>query len=542
MYIIAPHISCVVYQALTENCPNEFQDAIDQGYKEIFVITPCGIYKHHILRDGENGASRYVQTKVTSLPNMTLNPLPETIQFLPAGKVPIELFHRIVQFFKQVMQSHKSELEAMAMILWNPQQGYHIFVPDQTISKASVRYDWEGIPAGSTIVVDIHSHNTMNAFFSGTDNNDDRNNITYSGVVGHINNATPATCWRFNYRDKKIDVKLEDIFEAPEVVADPIPSDWLGKVKTTSYANNYTGYQGKYAGQGYVYGGAQSGGRKQNQTLTTPTVAKGGGAANKVVSLRNIPPGYNSQQDFISRASDDEIEAAFGLPPNSLTGAGTGGSSKKEGGHAVSGARDLTVTGEAAAAAAGNGGAPRVWPFRDSYRGSDSVQAQGIGQVYGDKHIPSELITSPEDLEEAWALHLASITGSHQGLSSFDEDSAMSMGTAVAEEAVIDTHLDTTREGRMIYVPGEDEAPFDVRGGVNGIYEAHVVTYGAEIADAYDDIDNAMPHLEGQDELLLNLSADMIGLMSEEKRTTIFRAVYNMLPDSEKMKIATNGI
>ena len=49
-------------------------------------------------------------------------------------------------------------MEAHAWILWEPEKGYYISVPKQTVGKASVSftYDDEVLPPGAVIVVDIH--------------------------------------------------------------------------------------------------------------------------------------------------------------------------------------------------------------------------------------------------------------------------------------------------------------------------------------------------------------------------------------------------
>jgi len=155
--VIAPHLSCLVDMKLTDEDPDEMQEAINQGFSEIYMFTPKGIIKHHKLR-GEN---RFIQVKVDGIPGMKPAEINEVIQFLPAGKVPYELLDQVEAFFRKVMEVKKSNLEAMIFILWNAEQGYHLFVPDQQVSGASVRYDWDGIPEGSSIVVDVHSHNSM---------------------------------------------------------------------------------------------------------------------------------------------------------------------------------------------------------------------------------------------------------------------------------------------------------------------------------------------------------------------------------------------
>ena len=158
MHIIAPHISCIVPAPVKGAANSEFEQAIAQGYAEIYVTSPAGIVKYHKLR-GEN---RFVTVKVDKIPGVELAvPEPTFEFFLPAGRIPRRLLDQIEFFFRKVMEVHKNDLEAMIWVLYSPEQGYYLHVPDQRISKASVSYDWHDVPAGSSIVVDIHSHNTM---------------------------------------------------------------------------------------------------------------------------------------------------------------------------------------------------------------------------------------------------------------------------------------------------------------------------------------------------------------------------------------------
>jgi proteasome lid subunit RPN8/RPN11 len=222
---------------LTDSEVDPLSYAIEQGYAEIYIMTPSGIVKHHKLR----GNSRFVRVKVDSIPGIVLNPLKEELSFLPAGKINYELLHQVESFFKKVIQVKGTAVEAMIWILWNEAQGYHLFVPNQTVSKASARYDWAGVPSGSSIIVDIHSHADFNAFFSGTDNADDQGGIRFSGVIGHNDKAVRSYAWRFNYKDKKFDVKVDDLFEIPQVAPVDTPEDWLNKVNTSApaYSGNY---------------------------------------------------------------------------------------------------------------------------------------------------------------------------------------------------------------------------------------------------------------------------------------------------------------
>jgi PRTRC genetic system protein A len=233
MHILAPHISCVV-------APHEFAEAVAQGYKEIFIITVKGTYKHHILR----GTNRYICLKVDSIPGYEEVVVDEAVNFLPAGKIPYAIYDQVLAFFRKVMEVKTAELEAMIHVLWNPEQGYHLGVPPQTISKASVNYDWSYIPSGTSIIVDIHSHNTMPAFFSGTDDRDDKGNISFSGVFGKLKDKDPMTVWRFNYFDKKYTAKVSDMFEEPALPETEVPQEWLEQIKVQTYSAPYGGYGG----------------------------------------------------------------------------------------------------------------------------------------------------------------------------------------------------------------------------------------------------------------------------------------------------------
>lgn len=230
MRVLAPHMSCVVNMPLSPDEPNEFDLAVQQGYAEIYAITSEGIIKHHKLR----GQNRYVRVKVDKIPNFEAPRLTQAISFLPAGKIPRAIFDQVLAFFYKVMEVNGDRaLEAMAWICYNQEQGYHVIVPPQQVGGASVTYDWSAVPPGTSIIVDIHSHNNMNAFFSGTDDRDDGGNISFSGVVGQMLSETgPKTVWRFNYQQRKFEATFNQIFENSQ--AGEIPAEWLSQVKIYS--------------------------------------------------------------------------------------------------------------------------------------------------------------------------------------------------------------------------------------------------------------------------------------------------------------------
>ena len=289
METIIPFVSCVCNEA-------EFSSALESGFSEIYVVTSTGVLKHQKLSGG-----RHIRLKVESVPAKVKEaiekyapPVQEEINFLPGGKIPMRFYNQVVKFFKEVMRVKNADHEAHCFILWSKENGYFISVPKQSVSKASVSftYDKEAIPDGSVVVVDLHSHNTMGAFFSGTDNNNDKNGIYYSGVVGHLDKPQHAFVMRFNLHETKREVELKEIFE--EEVSDvEVPKEWLDQVEVKAP----------------VYSGKPSVGKPWE--------------ADQRVGRPSIPPEFESMWDMQMKF--------MGLDPDSVP-RGT----KREGQHAIS--------------------------------------------------------------------------------------------------------------------------------------------------------------------------------------------------------------
>lgn len=239
MQILVPHVACMVFEP-------EFEAASQDNYQIIYVVTPKGTFKHSKLKGG-----RHVRVKVEAISEIKEEvKMTEEINFLPAGKIPFSLFEEIVQFFRDVMTIKKADEEAMAHILWSPKLGYHIGIPTQNVSKASVSYKYDHLQPDDIIVVDIHSHNTMGSFFSSTDDRDDKLFIGYSGVIGNITESSFTSVWRFNINEAKVKAEMSDMFDIPKKEV-KIPSEWLDKVSTGfSYqgkglpATQWNGYPG----------------------------------------------------------------------------------------------------------------------------------------------------------------------------------------------------------------------------------------------------------------------------------------------------------
>jgi len=73
-------------------------------------------------------------------------------------------------------------------------------------------------------------------------------------------------------------------------------------------------------------------------------------------------------------------------------------------------------------------------------------------------------------------------------------------------------------------------------------YEEISEVHGKDVADVYCFIDDGMSILNGKDELVTDLMADMIHMMSDEGQEQFFKRLYEELPDSVQERIQMNGI
>lgn len=149
--------------------------------------------------------------------------------FTPAlPKIPYELLSEVISFFKSFVTA-KYELEAVAYIYWSFEtMSYSVFVPKQYVTKDSAKpmsqiYEDEN----TVLVMEIHSHNTMNAFFSKTDDMGEMATRLYA-VVGRLDGMFPDIKVRISVGGKFVMIQPEDIFEIPQIT---FPEEWSDYVK-----------------------------------------------------------------------------------------------------------------------------------------------------------------------------------------------------------------------------------------------------------------------------------------------------------------------
>lgn len=127
-------------------------------------------------------------------------------------KIPAHIFSNVMGFFKSI--SDELHYEVLVHILYDTEEKeYIIKVPKQRISEASVNSETdEPYPDRYIHVMDFHSHNTMPAVFSGTDNADEKETRLYA-VAGRFNRTFPEITVRAGCAGKFIPLNPEDVFE-----------------------------------------------------------------------------------------------------------------------------------------------------------------------------------------------------------------------------------------------------------------------------------------------------------------------------------------
>lgn len=170
---------------------------------------------------------------------------------LNVPKIPADILVQITSFFKKINRLYDSEV--FVQVYYNQEtEEYFAEVPEQTVSGASVNYTNDNVSAAqdpnNILVFEIHSHNTMNAFFSGIDNADEKDDRFY-GVIGRVGDYFPQILVRLSVNGMKIDVAVEDIFdiENSDINVEAFPPEWLNQVKKQHFLVR------KYRGSRTVY-------------------------------------------------------------------------------------------------------------------------------------------------------------------------------------------------------------------------------------------------------------------------------------------------
>lgn len=153
--------------------------------------------------------------------------------FTPAlPLIPRETVGQIISFFRSFMDGHE-EYEALAHVYWDKkQENYTVFVPQQRVSRSSIDADLSAdMPAEERYIhyADFHSHNSMKARFSATDDRDEKAARLYF-VIGRLNSFYPEITARISCGGTFLEIEPALVLES---LGEDFPRQWRDRVHKT---------------------------------------------------------------------------------------------------------------------------------------------------------------------------------------------------------------------------------------------------------------------------------------------------------------------
>ncbi|RTR26593.1 hypothetical protein EKG37_21225 [Robertmurraya yapensis] len=159
-----------------------------------------------------------------------LEKIPQGFQFnLP--HIPGEKLAKAITFFRDYC-SNGTDLEVMVSFFYHPKtKEYFVDCPIQRVSKVRIEYEELNYEKEGFIeVLQIHSHNSMDAYFSTVDNNDEKRFLLY-GVVGKVDQEQPCMKLRAGVNGHFYDLPLDYIFDEPNLTNEAdYPASWHKRV------------------------------------------------------------------------------------------------------------------------------------------------------------------------------------------------------------------------------------------------------------------------------------------------------------------------
>lgn len=542
---LVPGFACVISSGFQNDQEDSLNSAIQAGFKKIYIIQGDEVLLHQDVGPGEGGQHCFVRCKVPAIPgSQAIKKYTPSLNFLPAGKIPVELLLSVRDFFREVNVKFKTKLEAMAWIVWSQERGYHLLVPPQRVAAASATYDWSCVPVGTRIIVDIHSHQDMDAFFSGTDDNDDRSGVRYSGVIGRISSPSPRMVFRFNMLGGKSEVKIEDLFEYPLPEALPVDPDWLAQITT----HNYTSYPATTQYSGAIGGG--QGAHPFRGSTHLDGSPRLGGRAGKAYEFpgddgegdRWAIPGGSSGFGRV-RGVVDERDASEGLAGAVARGEKAPNLRRvpkdpKEGGLPVG---DLEGTAEAT---------PAVYEIH----GASFVEVNGVMLPLDSWLASAARRQEREEDAEVEARVQAAAASSHDALSDFCEGGSpvqalLSSQQRAEQEELLSGQWEqedllggqgdrVEEEDEGLPLPGMtlEDLSADPRFG------ALVAEYGPEAAAAYIMVDEASAYLANTGDLLGRTVDTLFQMVEEGDQLKLFRSLADSLSREDRRRLSEMGL
>ena len=121
-------------------------------------------------------------------------------------RIPRKILDEVMGFFME-NKAH----EAACQLFYTREEGYSIYYPAQRYTITSVSFERDyALECSKTLVMDMHSHGRIQAFFSGQDDRDEKGTRLFL-VAGNLYEE-PQICVRAGIIGRFIDICCSDIF------------------------------------------------------------------------------------------------------------------------------------------------------------------------------------------------------------------------------------------------------------------------------------------------------------------------------------------
>ncbi len=127
--------------------------------------------------------------------------------YMSIPKIPFQIVAGIISDFRRNLNK-----EDMRQIVYDKvRDEFYVFRPVCQCTKTHIDYVFPKLTKGQVLAMTIHSHNTMPAVFSSTDNEDEVITGLY-GVVGRLDRSEPQMRFRASLEGSFTELSLDEIF------------------------------------------------------------------------------------------------------------------------------------------------------------------------------------------------------------------------------------------------------------------------------------------------------------------------------------------
>lgn len=131
---------------------------------------------------------------------------------LSAGRVPLDLTTAMLQKAREA-----SPREILFYLLPpDEQRGWQLATPRQNVTRSSCRPVDPFHPWGKAALIEVHSHNSMEAYFSGQDDRDEKTGFRIYAVLGRVNQRCPEIVCRVGVYGHFWNIPAHWVFDLPD--------------------------------------------------------------------------------------------------------------------------------------------------------------------------------------------------------------------------------------------------------------------------------------------------------------------------------------